>query len=84
MTIGIPPVSGTEIKSFRKKNKLSQTEFAELVGVSMRAVQLWESGERNVSSLAEKTIREVFLNYKKAGLENAYINSSGNNFTSNT
>lgn len=84
MTIGIPPVSGTEIKSFRKKNKLSQTEFAELVGVSMRAVQLWESGERNVSSLAEKTIREVFLNYKKAGLENAYVNSSGNKFTSNT
>lgn len=83
MTIGIPPVSGTEIKNFRKKNKLSQTEFAELVGVSMRAVQLWESGDRNVSSLAEKTIREVFLNYKKAGLEDAYVNKNGNKFISN-
>ncbi|WP_337043071.1 helix-turn-helix domain-containing protein [Emticicia sp. 17c] len=81
MTIGIPPITGNEIRSFRKKNKLSQTEFAELVGVSMRAVQLWESGDRKVSSLAEKTIREVFLNYKKAGNDGAYIDNNGNRFT---
>jgi len=64
MNMSTTAISGTEIRSFRKKNKLSQTEFAELVGVSMRAVQLWESGDRKVSSLAERTIKEVFLNYK--------------------
>ncbi|PLK44324.1 helix-turn-helix domain-containing protein [Emticicia sp. TH156] len=64
MNMSATAISGTEIRSFRKKNKLSQTEFAELVGVSMRAVQLWESGDRNVSSLAERTIKEVFQTYK--------------------
>ena len=83
MNMSTTAISGTEIRSFRKKNKLSQTDFAELVGVSMRAVQLWESGDRNVSSLAERTIREVFLNHKKTGERNSPASRSVHNYVNN-
>lgn len=37
-----------EIKKIRKSLKLNQTEFGKMLGVSMRTVQSWESGERNM------------------------------------
>lgn len=83
MNMSTTAISGTEIRGFRKKNKLSQTEFAELVGVSMRAVQLWESGDRKVSSLAERTIKDVFLNYKKTAEPNSAKGRNIHNYVNN-
>lgn len=37
-----------ELKKFRDKYNLSQTELADIVGKSVRAVQSWEQGVRNV------------------------------------
>jgi len=40
---------GQRIKAARKHAKVSQSVLAELVDVSLRAVQQWESGERRCS-----------------------------------
>lgn len=45
-----------EIKEFRKKWGMSQTELAELVGVSMTTVRSWEYGQRNISATAAKIL----------------------------
>ena len=35
-----------EIKSLRKQLKLTQVQFAKMLGVTSRAVQSWEAGRR--------------------------------------
>ena len=42
--------------STRKKSGLSQTEFAKLLGVSVRTLQEWEQGRRKPSGAAKKLI----------------------------
>lgn len=42
----IEPPTGAEILRFRKRNGLWQRELADHLGVSLRAVQGWEVGER--------------------------------------
>jgi DNA-binding transcriptional regulator YiaG len=37
-----------EIKKLRKKAGLTQTQLAEITGDSLRSVQYWESGCRNI------------------------------------
>ena len=39
-----------------KKSGLSQTEFAKLLGVSVRTLQEWEQGRRKPSGAAKKLI----------------------------
>jgi DNA-binding transcriptional regulator YiaG len=34
-----------KLKIFRKQNDMNQTEFAEMLHVSLRAVQKWEAGK---------------------------------------
>ena len=43
----LPQYEAKEIKSIRNGLKLSQASFAELMGVSIKTVEAWESG-RNV------------------------------------
>lgn len=50
------------IKQFRKKHKLSQRALAELLGVNIRSVQRWETGERNPS---KQTLKMLELLDKK-------------------
>lgn len=37
------------IKELREEKNLTQTQLAELIGVSMRTIQNWESGDKNIT-----------------------------------
>lgn len=50
-------MNNLEVKDFRKKYNLNQSDLAELTGVSLRTVKSWEYGERNISSSAIKIIK---------------------------
>ena len=39
-------LEGNEIKTIRKKLKMTQTEFAELVHVSVKTIERWESSKK--------------------------------------
>lgn len=67
------------IKELRKHEKLNQTEFGALLGVSLSAVQKWESGE---NTPAESVIK---LMCQKTGVDDAWLRSGeGDPFRSKT
>jgi len=43
-----------DVKALRKKLGLTQSQFAEKMGVTLQAVQHWEQGRRAVAGAAEK------------------------------
>lgn len=47
-----------EIKKMRQKQFMSQTDFAQLLGVSFTTVNRWENGKSKPSYKAMKTIDE--------------------------
>ena len=47
---------GSDVRRIRRKNGLSQREFAERIGVSQSTVSRWESGKRGLS---EKTLYRI-------------------------
>lgn len=47
-----------EIKKLRQKQFMSQTDFAQLLGVSFTTVNRWENGKSKPSYKAMKTIDE--------------------------
>ena len=49
-------MTADEMRRLRRKNKLTQQAFAELIGASIYTVRKWEGGQLNVSRLAEKAI----------------------------
>ena len=49
-------MNALEIKKIRKNMGMSQTEFGDMLGVGIRSVQLWESGNRNISESAKKLL----------------------------
>ena len=51
------------LKQIRAKSGLTQKEFGEAIGVSVRTVQNWEQGRQNVSNLAK---REIYRQFKAA------------------
>lgn len=63
-------ISVSEVTQARAKSGLSQSQFAKLLGVSMRTLQEWEQGRRKPSGAAQalltiaakrpEIIREVF------------------------
>ena len=52
-------VSRTEIKALRKKLKLTQEDMARLLGVRVRQVARWESGDSKPSRLAQQAISRL-------------------------
>lgn len=50
--VKVPPVV-----SARQASGLSQAQFAEVLGISMRTLQKWEQGEREPSGAAQSLIR---------------------------
>ena len=42
-------LQSTDIKTIRKKLKLTQREFANLVNISVKTVEYWESGKGKIS-----------------------------------
>lgn len=55
--INVPPVS-----TVREKTGLSQSQFAQLLGVSIRTLQEWEQGRRAPSGAARTLLRIVAKN----------------------
>lgn len=47
------------IKKIREKLFLTQTEFADLIGVSYETVNRWENGKFNPSMKVKKKIHEI-------------------------
>ena len=51
---------GQTIKDLRRTKKLSQTDFAKIVGVSQTTVTAWETGKAEPSSSAITRIADYF------------------------
>ena len=60
----LPPIHPGEIldEEFRKPRGLSQTEFARLLGISVRTLQNWEQGWRKPTGAARVLLRLADLN----------------------
>ena len=50
-----------DIKRIRTNLHLTQTAFGKLLGVGIRTIQLWESGERNMTKTTKKLLNELIL-----------------------
>lgn len=51
------------VAELRKKNNLSQKAFAEILGVSPRTVEAWETGRSNPTPTARKLLYLISLDY---------------------
>jgi DNA-binding transcriptional regulator YiaG len=47
------------VRTLRKELGVSQTAFGEIVGVSLRQVQYWETGERPPTTLHQNALTGV-------------------------
>jgi putative transcriptional regulator len=50
------PMTGEEIVALRQREKVSQSVFARILGVSLNTVGQWERGERKASGAALKLL----------------------------
>lgn len=57
-------INASAVKEIRDKMKLSQPEFANLIGVSVKTIRNWEQGRRNPTGPAEALLRVVSKNPK--------------------
>jgi putative transcriptional regulator len=57
MKAGLGTVVHSPIIAARQKSGLSQSQFAVLMGVSVRTLQEWEQGRRNPSGAAKTLLR---------------------------
>lgn len=53
----IEPFTGIDAKRIREKLELSQSEFAALLGVSLRTLQEWEQARREPRGPAQALLR---------------------------
>ena len=58
-TARVTPVDLTEVAEARQAAGLSQSQFAETLGISKRTLQEWEQGRRAPSGAAQTLIRIV-------------------------
>ncbi|MDB0602126.1 helix-turn-helix domain-containing protein [Tenacibaculum maritimum] len=70
-------MSNLEIKKIRKEMNLNQKEFAKMLGVGERAVQTWESGERNISQSAELLLKMILDKNEQSAVLNNTIKKTG-------
>jgi DNA-binding transcriptional regulator YiaG len=49
----------SEFVAFRNRLGLSQTEMAQLIGVTWQAVHYWETGQRKISLTVVKVLRLI-------------------------
>lgn len=52
------------IKELRKVLIISQTELAEMLGVSFSTVNRWENGKHEPTIKTKKKLKELFIKYK--------------------
>lgn len=58
-------MNAVDIKKFREKHKLTQSELAEIAGTTIRAVQSWEQGQRNITQSVIKLLENYNHDNKK-------------------
>ncbi len=56
-----------ELKRIKKEERLSFVEFSRRLGISIRALKYWFSGEKKPSPLAREKIIWFLKNEKKGG-----------------
>jgi len=52
------------IKSLREKMLLTQTEFAEKLGVSFGSVNRWENGKHEPTMKVKRQLKKLFIKYE--------------------
>lgn len=68
-------MNALELKNIRKEYNITQERLAEIVGSSIRAVQSWEQGQRNIPQSAIKLLN-FFLKEKGANIDILPLTSS--------
>ncbi len=66
-------MNNLDIKEIRKKLNLSQKDFGKMLGVSLRSVQNWESGDRNISETAKILLLYILKYEHSSDLHNLII-----------
>jgi transcriptional regulator with XRE-family HTH domain len=61
MIVNLFIMNALEVRKFREKFNLTQTQLAEYLGTSVRAIQSWEQGVRNITESSVKLI-EMYQN----------------------
>lgn len=59
--ISDPKLSDSEIRSIRKTMGMTQKEFASLLGVSVKSVERWESGNCEITGTAATILQMLFF-----------------------
>lgn len=59
-------INVNRVRTIRNLTKLSQTDFAELIGVSVKTLQNWEQDRRRPTGPAEALLRIIAHNPKLA------------------
>jgi len=62
--------SKEQIKEIRQKNKFSQKSFAELLAVSPKSVEAWETGKRKPTGTAKRLFQLI---EKEPGIINTFL-----------
>jgi putative transcriptional regulator len=52
-------LSKIDVKALRERTNLTQSEFSEMIGVSIRTLQNWEQGRREPEGPAKALLRVV-------------------------
>ena len=60
-------MNGKELRTIRRRLKVTQVEFAELVGVTSNTVARWERGEMTMRKRAARLIQNLSTAAKKRG-----------------
>jgi putative transcriptional regulator len=60
-------MKGKELRDVRKRLKLTQVEFAELVGVTSNTVARWERDEMGIREPIARLIQRIAASEKAAG-----------------
>jgi putative transcriptional regulator len=55
-----------DVRAVREQTKLSQTDFAALIGVNLKTLQNWEQGRRKPQGPARALLKIVAANPKSA------------------
>ena len=67
-------MSFLNVKKIRNELSLSQTSFGKLLGVGIRTVQLWESGDRKMSEGARILLQKVIEDENSTHLDTHITN----------
>lgn len=54
-----PAIAAMDIKNTREKLKLSQPQFAHLLGTPLPTLQKWEQGKRHPSGAAQRLLKVI-------------------------